>query len=74
MDYDELNDRILELEDRFERLEGRHESSQAGGLGAWLLGSIIAVVLSWSRNASILWCIFHGILSWLYVVYFAFTR
>ena len=33
------------------------------------LGTIIAVVLSWSRNKSILWAIIHGILGWLYVLY-----
>jgi hypothetical protein len=33
------------------------------------LGTIIAVVISWSRNKSILWAIIHGILSWLYVIY-----
>ncbi len=38
----------------------------APGLG---LGTIIAVVISWSRNKSILWAIIHGILGWLYVIY-----
>lgn len=38
------------------------------------LGSVIAVVASWSRNQSILWAILHGIFSWFYVIYFAFTR
>jgi hypothetical protein len=38
------------------------------------LGSIIAVVASWSRNQSILWAILHGIFSWFYVIYFALTR
>ena len=38
------------------------------------LGSVIAVVASWSRNQSILWAILHGILSWFYVIYFAITR
>jgi hypothetical protein len=38
------------------------------------LGSAIAVVCSWQRNRSILWAIVAGILSWLYVVYFALTR
>jgi len=38
------------------------------------LGSAIAVVCSWERNKSILWAILHGCLSWLYVIYFAFTR
>lgn len=38
------------------------------------LGSVIAIVASWDRNKSILWAILHGILSWFYVIYFAFTR
>lgn len=33
------------------------------------LGTIIAVVVSWSRNKSILWAIVHGLLGWLYVIY-----
>lgn len=42
-----------------------------GGVG---LGTVIAVILSWSRNQSILWAIFHGILNWIYVIYYAITR
>lgn len=38
------------------------------------LGTVIAVVCSWQRNRSILWAILAGILSWLYVIYFAITR
>jgi hypothetical protein len=38
------------------------------------LGSVIAVTCSWDRNRSILWAILAGILSWLYVIYFALTR
>jgi hypothetical protein len=37
-------------------------------------GSALAIAISWSVNKSILWAIFHGILSWIYVVYFALTR
>jgi hypothetical protein len=33
------------------------------------LGTIIAVVISWSRNKSILFAIIHGIFGWLYVIY-----
>ncbi|MEJ7611562.1 MAG: hypothetical protein WKF88_10335 [Ferruginibacter sp.] len=33
------------------------------------LGTIIAVVVSWSRNKSILWAIIHGIFGWFYVIY-----
>ena len=42
----------------------------APGVG---LGTIIAVVISWSRNKSVLWAIIHGILGWLYVIYAAFV-
>ena len=38
------------------------------------LGSAIAVVCSWQRNRSILWAILAGMVSWLYVLYFAMTR
>ena len=38
------------------------------------LGSAIAIVCSWQRNRSILWAILAGILSWIYVIYFAVTR
>jgi len=38
------------------------------------LGSAIAIVCSWQRNRSILWAILAGLLSWLYVIYFALTR
>ena len=37
-------------------------------------GSALAIVISWTQNHSILWAIVHGILSWFYVIYFAFTR
>lgn len=34
-------------------------------------GTALAMVISWSMNKSILWAIFHGILSWIYVLYYA---
>jgi hypothetical protein len=34
-------------------------------------GSALAIAISYSTNHSILWAIIHGILSWLFVVYFA---
>ena len=37
------------------------------------LGTVIAVVISWSRNESILFAILHGILSWFYVIYYFFA-
>lgn len=38
------------------------------------LGSAIAVAISWSVNKSIVWATIHGVLSWIYVIYYAFTR
>ena len=37
-------------------------------------GSALAIAISWSVNHSIVWAIIHGILSWLYVIYYALTR
>ena len=37
-------------------------------------GSALAMTISWSRHQSILWAIIHGVLSWIYVIYYALTR
>ena len=36
------------------------------------LGTLIAAVISWDRNKSILFAIIHALLSWIYVIYAAF--
>lgn len=36
-------------------------------------GSALAIAMSWSTNHSILWAILHGVLSWIYVIYYAFA-
>ncbi len=50
---------------------GVRQTIYRNGIG---LGSVIAVVASWERNKSILFAILHGILGWLYVIYYAITR
>ena len=72
------------VESRFEDMEGRineitegHDDeshSHSVGSVVYIFGSSLAMILSWSRNGSILYCIGHGILSWTYVIYFALTR
>jgi hypothetical protein len=37
-------------------------------------GSALAIAISYTNNHSILWAIIHGILSWIYVVYFALVH
>ncbi len=34
-------------------------------------GCALAITISWSVNHSILWACIHGVLSWLYVIYWA---
>lgn len=34
------------------------------------IGTIIAVILSWSVNKSILWAVIHGICGWFYIIYY----
>jgi ABC-type Fe3+-siderophore transport system permease subunit len=37
-------------------------------------GNALAIVISYTKNKSILWAIIQGIFGWLYVIYFFFTR
>ncbi|MEZ4909433.1 MAG: hypothetical protein R2774_01095 [Saprospiraceae bacterium] len=51
---------------------GSHFSNGTmGGIG---IGSVIAIVASWSRNHSVLWAILHAIMGWFYVIYYVITR
>ncbi len=38
------------------------------------LGAVIAVVISWSTNKSIFYCILHAVLGWFYVIYYWLFR
>lgn len=37
-------------------------------------GSALAIAISFTTHKSILWAILHGVFSWFYVIYYAFTR
>lgn len=37
-------------------------------------GTALAIAISWSQHHSIIWAIIHGVFSWFYVIYYAFTR
>ena len=45
----------------------RNEATKAG-IG---FGVALAITISWSANKSILWALIHGVLSWIYVIYYA---
>lgn len=42
-----------------------------GGLS---FGSALAIAISWYKHQSVLWAIFDGFCSWLYVIYHVVTR
>jgi hypothetical protein len=50
------------------RIAMKYVSIVRNGIG---LGQAIAVAISWTTNQSLLWVIVHGILGWIYVVYYA---
>lgn len=51
--------------------DGVKNTAIRNGIG---LGSVLAIVVSWERNKSVLLAVLHGIFSWLYVLYFVLTR
>lgn len=77
-DSEDPESQFEDLSRRVEQLESSAEESRStrrDGIGLlYALGMVIAVTLSWARNAGILWCTLHGLLSWVYVIYFAMTR
>jgi CHASE2 domain-containing sensor protein len=47
------------------RRGGKYVASSSIGFGA-----VLAIVMSWTVNKAILWAIFHGIIGWIYVIYY----
>ena len=45
----------------------REEAAKSG----ITFGCALAIAISWSVNKSILWAIIHGLLGWIYVIYYA---
>lgn len=45
-------------------------NNSSGGIG---IGCVLAIVLSYIKNASILYAILHGLCGWIYVIYYLFT-
>jgi hypothetical protein len=45
------------------------------GTGATIgFGSVLAVTISWPANHAIGWAVIHGVLGWLYVIYYLFKH
>ena len=54
---------------RSSNMSSSNSVSVRGGIG---LGTLIAVIASWSVNQSVGWAILHGIFGWFYVIYHLF--
>lgn len=48
-----------------------NESTTTAAKAGIGFGTALAISISWSVNKSILWAILHGLLSWIYVIYYA---
>lgn len=46
------------------------QTAAKAGIG---FGCALAIAISWTANKAILWAIIHGLLGWLYVIYFLVT-
>ncbi|ADE30152.1 hypothetical protein MA5_00010 [Rickettsia prowazekii str. GvV257] len=44
------------------------------GYGGLSLGTILAIVISFNANKSILWAIIHGFFGWFYIVYYLLLK
>ncbi len=53
-----------------ERARSQPAATNAAKVGIGF-GTALAITISWSVNKSIIWAIIHGILSWIYVIYYA---
>ena len=50
------------------------ESNKTGSTAASAglsMGSALAMIISWSESHSVVWAVVHGVLGWLYVIWYA---
>jgi len=46
------------------------DSNSRSGVGVGIgIGNVIAIVLSWTVNHSVLYCFLHALCGWFYVIY-----
>lgn len=66
--YQLLQYKLEQTEKKLKQLEDRRDrSATVGGVG---LGCILATVISYVNWQSIGWAILHGVLGWIYVIYY----
>lgn len=70
-DIEDLESRIEELESNQQDIANSIPSNKYSGCATiiYIPGLVLAMILSYTANQSILWAILHGYSSWLYVIY-----
>ena len=56
------------MESSYSSSRSHSGTATKAGLGT---GAVLAMIISWSLNHSIFWALLHGILGWIYVIYYA---
>ena len=54
--------------------ENKDEKMKTAAKAGVSFGSVLAIVISFTTYQSIPWAILHGILGWIFVIYYAFLR
>nr|WP_253308529.1 hypothetical protein [Rickettsia endosymbiont of Ceutorhynchus assimilis] len=44
------------------------------GYGGVSFGTVLAIIVSYNANKSILWAIIHGFCGWFYILYYALFK
>jgi hypothetical protein len=67
---DDVDSRLDDLESRQDDLESASGGGYGGVSAGYSLGATLAMILSWQSNHAVIWALLHGLLSWLYVIYY----
>ena len=59
-----------ENDENEENEDDEDDNSGCCGCGCFTVGGVIAMILSWTHNHSIMWLVAHGLCGWFYVIYF----
>lgn len=73
-DYQKRAEEIMvamaEMKSEVKKVKKNMLSMQAGAKAGVSFGSVLAMVISYHAYSSVGWAIFHGILGWIYVIYY----
>ena len=72
---DDDESRFEDIESRLDELSKSNAATARSAVsGGYCVGVALATVLSWDATHALGWAAVHGLLSWLYVTYYVFTR